>query len=49
MTTARPAAAPASQLEVFGAPTPKPKPVDKKINVNSVFGKLKEKAPPDAE
>jgi hypothetical protein len=40
----RPAPAPASQLEVFGVPTAKPKPADEKIDVNSVFGKLKEKA-----
>jgi hypothetical protein len=34
---------------VFGVPTAKPKPADEKIDVNSVFGKLKEKAPPDGE
>jgi hypothetical protein len=49
ISTARPVAAPASQLEVFGVPTAKPKPIDERIDVNSVFGKLKEKAPPDAE
>jgi hypothetical protein len=50
ITTARPAPAPAaSQLEVFGVPTAKPKPTDEKIDVNSVFGKLKEKAPREAE
>ena len=38
--------APASQLEVFGVPTPKPKPTEEKIDVNSVFGKLKEKRRP---
>jgi hypothetical protein len=48
ITTARPTAAPASQLEVFGVPTPKAKPVEERVDVNSVFGKLKEKAP-DAE
>jgi hypothetical protein len=31
---------------VFGVPTPKPKPVEERVDVNSVFGKLKEKAPP---
>jgi uncharacterized protein len=46
ITTARPTAAPASQLEVFGVPTPKVKPVEERVDVNSVFGKLKEKAPP---
>ena len=45
ITTARPTAAPASQLEVFGVPTPKPKPVEERVDVNSVFGKLKEKTP----
>jgi hypothetical protein len=30
---------------VFGVPTPKPKPADERIDVNSVFGKLKDKAP----
>src|ERR1700684_2585361 len=50
ITTARPTAAPASQLEGFGVPTPKPKPVEERVDVNSVFGKLKEKAaPPEAE
>src|ERR1700687_5493776 len=42
ITTARPTAAPASQLEVFGVPTPKPKPTEERVDVNSVFGKLKE-------
>ncbi len=42
ITTARPTPAPSSQLEVFGVPTPKPKPSEEKINVDSVFGKLKE-------
>src|SRR5450432_2688773 len=37
ITTARPTAAPASQLEVFGVPTPKPKPVEERVDVNSVF------------
>ena len=45
ITTARPAAAPASQLEVFGVPTPKPKPTEERVDVNSVFGKLKDKTP----
>src|SRR6202167_3780662 len=45
ITTARPTAAPASQLEVFGVPTPKPKPVEERVDVNSVFGKLKDKTP----
>ena len=49
ITTARPAAPAASRLEVFGVPTAKPKPADEKIDVNSVFGKLKEKTPPEAE
>jgi hypothetical protein len=49
ITTARPVAPAASQLEVFGVPAAKPKPADEKIDVNSVFGKLKEKAPPEAE
>jgi uncharacterized protein len=48
ITTARPTPQ-ASQLEVFGVPTPKPKPTEEKIDVNSVFGKLKEKAPPESE
>ncbi|MBV9290159.1 MAG: DUF1013 domain-containing protein [Hyphomicrobiales bacterium] len=39
ITTAKPAA-PSSQLEVFGVP--KPKPSEEKIDVDSVFGKLKE-------
>ena len=46
ITTARPTAAPASQLEVFGVPTPKAKPVEERVDVNSVFGKLKEKTAP---
>ena len=45
VTTAKPAPAPASQLEVFGVPAAKPKPADEKIDVDSVFGKLKEKTP----
>jgi uncharacterized protein len=50
ITTARPApSAPASQLEVFGVPTAKPKSVEERVDVNSVFGKLKEKAPPEGE
>ena len=40
ITTARPA--PTSQADVFGAPAPKAKEVEEKINVDSVFGKLKE-------
>ena len=36
------AARPSSQLEVFGVPKPKAKPAEEKIDVNSVFGKLKE-------
>jgi uncharacterized protein len=41
ITTARPApTAPSSQLEVFGVP--KPKPAEEKIDVEAVFGKLKE-------
>ena len=40
ITTAKPS--PTSQAEVFGAPTPKPKPTEEPLNVNSVFGKLKE-------
>jgi hypothetical protein len=47
-STAR-APAPASQLEVFGVPTPKSKPSDERIDVDSVFGKLKDKAPRGAE
>ena len=42
ITTARPAPAPSSQFEVFGVPAPKPKPSEERIDVNSVFGKLKE-------
>jgi hypothetical protein len=49
ITTARPTPAPASQLEVFGVPTPKPKPAEERVDVNSVFGKLKEKASPPTE
>jgi uncharacterized protein len=40
ITTARPAPAPSSQLEVFGVP--KPKPAEQRIDVESVFGKAKE-------
>jgi hypothetical protein len=40
ITTAKPS--PTSQADVFGAPTPKPKPTEEKIDVDSVFGKLKE-------
>ncbi len=40
VTTARPA--PVTQAEVFGAPTPKPRPSEEKIDVDSEFGKLKE-------
>ncbi len=40
ITTARPS--PTSQAEVFGAATPKPKAKEEKIDVDSVFGKLKE-------
>jgi hypothetical protein len=39
ITTAKPAA-PSSQLEVFGVPRPKPS--EERIDVNSVFGKVKE-------
>ena len=43
ITTAKPAPQPAaSQLEVFGVPQSKPKPSEEKIDVDSVFGKLKE-------
>src|SRR6202022_1516104 len=38
ITTAKPA--PSSQLEVFGVP--KPKPSEERIDVDAVFGKLKE-------
>src|SRR5271156_6808158 len=38
VTTAKPT--PVSEAEVFGAPTPKTKPTEEKIDVNSVFGKL---------
>ena len=34
---------------MLGVPTAKPKPAEERVDVNSVFGKLKEKAPPDAE
>ena len=44
ITTAKPAA-PSSQLEVFGVPRPKPS--EERIDVDSVFGKLKE--PRDGE
>ena len=40
ITTARPT--PTSTADVFGAPTPKAKTAEDKIDVNSVFGKLKE-------
>ncbi|MGD0720311.1 MAG: cell cycle transcriptional regulator TrcR [Roseiarcus sp.] len=40
ITTARPT--PTSQAEVFGTAAPKPKPKEEKIDVDSVFGKLKE-------
>ena len=40
ITTARPSPSPSSQLEVFGVP--KPKPSEERIDVNSVFSKLKE-------
>ena len=40
ITTARPS--PTSQADVFGASAPKAKDVEEKIDVNSVFGKLKE-------
>ena len=40
VTTARPS--PTSTADVFGASTPKPKPAEEKIDVASVFGKLKE-------
>jgi hypothetical protein len=49
IATARPEAAPASQLEVSGVPTAKPKPAAENIDVNSMFGKLKEKAPPESK
>src|ERR1700689_1297330 len=42
---ARRAPAPGGQLEVLGVPPPKAKPVEERVDVNSVFGKLKEKAP----
>jgi uncharacterized protein len=40
ITTAKPTQ-PVTRAEVFGAPTPKPKSEDEKIDVDSVFGKLK--------
>jgi uncharacterized protein len=40
ITTAKPS--PSSQLEVFGVPKPKAASVEEKIDINSVFGKLKE-------
>jgi uncharacterized protein len=40
VTTAKPS--PTSQADVFGAPTPKAKSTEEKIDVDSVFGKLKE-------
>jgi len=40
ITTAKPS--PTSQADVFGAPAPKSKPTEEKLNVDSVFGKLKE-------
>jgi uncharacterized protein len=40
ITTARPT--PTTQAEVFGATPAKPKPKEEKIDVDSVFGKLKE-------
>ncbi len=43
ITTAKPAPAPSSQLEVFGVP--KPKAVEEKIDVDAVFSKLKEPRP----
>jgi hypothetical protein len=44
ITTAKPA--PSSQLEVFGVPKPKT-PTEEKIDVESVFGKLKEPRSPE--
>jgi uncharacterized protein len=41
VTTAKPHSSPTSQAEVFGA-APKPKAQEEKIDVDSVFGKLKE-------
>jgi uncharacterized protein len=41
ITTAKPAPAPATRAEVFGAPAAKPKTEEEKIDVDSVFGKLK--------
>jgi uncharacterized protein len=41
VTTAKPLSSPTSQAEVFGA-APKPKAQEEKIDVDSVFGKLKE-------
>ena len=44
ITTAKPAPQPAaSQLEVFGVPQSKPQPREEKIDVDSVFSKLKDK------
>ena len=40
ITTARPS--PTSQADVFGAPSAKPKAKEEKIDVDTVFGKLKE-------
>src|SRR5271155_4436590 len=40
ITTAKPS--PTSQADVFGTPAPKPKSTEEKIDVDSVFGKLKE-------
>jgi hypothetical protein len=40
ITTAKPAPAPTTRADVFGAPT-KPKSEEEKIDVDSVFGKLK--------
>ena len=45
ITTAKPA--PSSQLEVFGVPKPKAAPAEERIDVNSVFGKLKELRQPE--
>jgi hypothetical protein len=42
ITTAKPTPSPTSQADVFGAPTAKPKEKEEKIDVDSVFGKLKE-------
>ncbi len=40
ITTAKPT--PTSQADVFGSPAPKPKPGEDKLDVDSVFGKLRE-------